>query len=55
MIGRKYLGQGKFQTNENTVNFQLPRQMALCHNADKPGIHLLAQSTQCQIMLKLLI
>lgn len=34
MIGRKELGQGKFQTNENIVNFQLSRQMALCHNAD---------------------
>ena len=37
MIGRKGAGQEKFQTNENTVNFQLPGQMAICHNADNQG------------------
>lgn len=33
-MGRKGADQGKFQTNEDTVYFQLPEQ-AFCHNADK--------------------
>lgn len=34
MTGEKEADQGKLQTNENTVNFQLPGEMALCHNVD---------------------